>query len=390
MEVLKSQSKWVVENVLAMKGGHKDSSYMVNSLSVQMKMVRAVKPILEHAIHENMRLEVNGGGIIRIADLGCATGGNTLLVADTIVRAVQSSLGEVEQPEFEVYFVDLPSNDFNSLLRMMPPIQQDFSSPVNDGDINPMAARSYFAAAVCGSHFRRLFPRKSLHFCHSSLSLQWLSKVPESVQQRSSSHVYVSSDCEEAVGAAYLQQFDTDFTRFLDARAEEIVDGGCVFISLVGRNEGTRIMEEQGTLGDIACHFEYAFEELVNEGFIEKEKWESFNLPWFGPNPEELESIVKRQGAFRMESVRVLGEFPLHPMTEVRRGEEETFGRSVSNHYRALFENIVEAHLGCDRLADELFFRIGSRAAVKFEEYLSNQIELVVALLIKSENCRRG
>ena len=79
----------------------------------------------------------------------------------------------------------------------------------------------------------------------------------------------------------------------------------------------------------------------------------------------------------------MLGEFPLHPMTEVRRGEQETFGKNVSNHYRAHFENIVEAHLGCERLTDEFFFRIGNRAAAKFAEYVSNQIELVVALLIK-------
>ncbi|XP_057832428.2 indole-3-acetate O-methyltransferase 1-like [Cryptomeria japonica] len=259
MEVLKSQSKLVVENVLGMKGGNKDSSYTVNSLAVQIKMVRAVKPILERSINEEMRLKLSEGGIFKIADFGCATGWNTLLVADTIVRAVQRTFGEGEEPEFEVYFVDLPSNDFNSLLRMMPPTPQTCADAENDGDDNPVATRSYFAAAV-----------------------------PESVQQTNSPHVYVSSDCEEAVGVAYLQQFDTDFTSFLNARAEETVDGGCVFISLVGRNGGTHIMEERGALGDINCHFECAFQELVNEGFIEKEKWESFNLPCFGPNPEDM------------------------------------------------------------------------------------------------------
>ncbi|GLJ28228.1 hypothetical protein SUGI_0554470 [Cryptomeria japonica] len=379
-----SQSQLVMENVLGMKGGHGDSSYALNSLSVQIKMVRAVIPYLERAIYEKMRVKLNGDGLFRIADFGCATGGNTLLVADTIVRAVKRSLGEEEEPEFEVYFADLRSNDFNSLLRMMLPTQlQSCADADNDGDTNPVAAGSYFAAAVCGSHFRRLFPRKSLHFCHSSLCLHWLSKVPEAVRERRSPRVYVSSDCEEAVGGAYLHQFNTDFTRFLNARAEETVYGGCVFISLVGRNGGTHIMEEQGTLGDISRHFEYAFQELVNEGFIEKEKWESFNLPWFGPNPEEVESIVKRQGAFTMEHVRVLGEFPLHPMTEVRRGEKEVFGSSVGNHYRALLENIVKAHLGCESLTDEFFFRIGKRAAAKFEEYLSNHIELVVVMLVK-------
>jgi hypothetical protein len=90
-------------------------------------------------------------------------------------------------------------------------------------------------------------------------------QVPESVQQRSSPRAYISSDCGEGVAAAYLQQFDVDLTAFLKARAEEMVDRGCVFISMYGRNAGTQIEEEQGLLGFAARLLEYAFEELVNE-----------------------------------------------------------------------------------------------------------------------------
>ncbi|XP_059076995.1 indole-3-acetate O-methyltransferase 1-like [Cryptomeria japonica] len=363
MEVLNSQSqsptqsKLALENVLGMKGGDGDSSYVNNSLC-QLKMVQALKPILERSIHENMRFEFNRRGILRIADFGCGTGQNTLVVADTIVRALQCSLEEREMPEFEVYFTDLPSNDFNLL--------------------------SYFAAAVCGSHFKRLFPQKSLHFCHSSASLHWISQVPESVQQRRSPRVYVSNDCEGIVGAAYLHQFNTDFTAFLNARAREIVDGGSMFISLVGRNAGTQLMEEQGILGNIARHLEYAFEELVNEDIVEREKWKSFYIPWFGPSLEEVESIVKKEGSFEIGNMRVLGGVPMHPMTHWKQGEEKMFGIFVANQYRALFENIIEVHLGSERLTDEFFLRIAKRASTQFEEYIPKEIELVVALLIKN------
>ncbi|GLJ28188.1 hypothetical protein SUGI_0553700 [Cryptomeria japonica] len=197
MEAFKSQSetqsKAPLEFALGMKGGNGDSSYAYNS-SPQLRIIQAVKPILENGIYENMKLKFDVRGIFRIADFGCGTGQNTLLVADTIVSAVQRLLKEQEMPEFEVYFTDLPSNDFNSLFRMLP------------------CTRSYFPAAVCGSHFRRLFARKSLQFCHSSMSLHWLSQVPETVQQRRSPRVYVSSDSEEGVAPAYLHQFDTDMT----------------------------------------------------------------------------------------------------------------------------------------------------------------------------------
>ncbi|GLJ28212.1 hypothetical protein SUGI_0554100 [Cryptomeria japonica] len=327
MEVIKSQSKPVLEmeNVLGMKGGDGESSYAKAS-SAQLNALQAVKPILEQAIYENMILMSDVGGIFRIADFGCGTGKNTLVVANTIVNAVKSSFEEHDMPEFEVYFIDLPSNDFNLLFRMLPPHRPEYSDVDTDGDNNPLARRSYIAAAVCGSHFRRLLPRKSLHFCHSSTSLHWLYQVPESVQQRSSPRVYVSGDCEESVGAAYLQQFDKDFTAFLKARAQEIVDGGCMFLSLPGRNEGTHIMEEQGPCGFVARQIECAFEELVNEGIVEKEKWESFKMPFFSPNSDEVESIVKKEGSFVVKFVKTLGGIRPYCMIDLKRGDVNMFG----------------------------------------------------------------
>ncbi|GLJ28206.1 hypothetical protein SUGI_0554030 [Cryptomeria japonica] len=384
MEVIKSQSKPVLEmeNVLGMKGGDGESSYAKSS-SAQLNMLQAVKPILERAIYENMILMSDVGGIFRIADFGCGTGKNTLVVANTIANAVKRSFEEHEMPEFEVYFIDLPSNDFNSLFRMLPPHRPDYADVDNDGDNNPLAGRSYIAAGVCGSHFRRLLPRKSLHFCHSSTSLHWLSQVPESVQQRSSPRVYVSGDCEASVGAAYLQQFDKDFTAFLKARAEEIVDGGYMFVSLPGRNEGTHIMEEQGPCGFVARQIECAFEELVNEGIVEKEKWETFKIPFFGPNSDEVERIVKKEGSFVVKLVKTLEGIHAYCMTDFERGEANIFGRLIANNYRAALENIVEAHLGCKRSTEELFLRIGKRASILVDEYISRETKHVVAFLTK-------
>ncbi|XP_057864405.1 indole-3-acetate O-methyltransferase 1-like [Cryptomeria japonica] len=360
MEVIKSQSKPVLEmeNVLGMKGGDGESSYAKSS-SAQLNMLQAVKPILERAIYENMILMSDVGGIFRIADFGCGTGKNTLVVANTIVNAVKRSFEEHEMPEFEVYFIDLPSNDFNSLFRILPPHRPDYADVDNDGDNNPLAGRSYIAA------------------------------VPESVQQRSSPRVYVSGDCEASVGAAYLQQFDKDFTAFLKARAEEIVDGGYMFVSLPGRNEGTHITEEQGPCGFVSRQIEFAFEELVNEVdtmlshfflvclflynscIVEKEKWETFKIPFFGPNLDEVERIVKKEGSFVVKFVKTLEGIHAYCMTDFERGEANIFGRLIANSYRAALENIVEAHLGCKRSTEELFLRIGKRASILVDEYVS-------------------
>lgn len=390
-----------LENVLSMKGGNGDSSYAYHSPSVQLKLVLALKPLLEHGIYQNGRSLIKAvDGVFRIADFGCATGMNTLLTADTIVTAAKSIFIRhcVDVPEFQVHFVDLPSNDFNTLFRTLPPFRGALEIVSGDGrtglptataaavhsEVKPPATRCYFASAVSGSHYRRLFPRQTLHFCHSSTSLHWLSQVPASIEDRCSpawngGHVYISSD---EVADAYLNRFKQDFATFLGARAEEIIPGGCLFIALLARNS-TDIKEQSG-LGDCAFHLEVAFQEMVKEGLIEEEKLDSFNIPYYGPSVGELKIIVETENSFEIDSVMTLSGFPLHPLTEVREGEEEMFGRIVGKHYRALFENIVGAHFGWNEyLIDEFFSRIEKRAAVKFGEYLPNTLDLVIAFLLR-------
>ncbi|GLJ28189.1 hypothetical protein SUGI_0553710 [Cryptomeria japonica] len=72
------------------------------------------------------------------------------------------------------------------------------------------------------------------------------------------------------------------------------------------------------------------------QDIITKEKWESFDLPWFNPNLKEVESIVKREGSFVRVSMKIVGGMNAHPITEVEKGEEKMFGRIVANQYRYL------------------------------------------------------
>ena len=71
-------------------------------------------------------------------------------------------------PEFQVFFNDHTSNDFNTLFTSLPP------------------ERPYFATGVPGSFHGRLFPNSSLDFVHSSYALQILSKVPKELLNKNS------------------------------------------------------------------------------------------------------------------------------------------------------------------------------------------------------------
>jgi hypothetical protein len=55
----------------------------------------------------------------------------------------------------------------------------------------------------------------------------------------------------------------------------------------------------------------------VKEGLIEEEKLDSFNIPFYDPSVEVLQSIVETEKSFEIESMRLLNGFPLHPLKDI-------------------------------------------------------------------------
>ena len=128
-------------------------------------------PIIEEALvsHYSNSLSTS----LAIADLGCSSGPNTLLVVTKLIKIIHQlckKLGH-QSPEFLLYLNDLPGNDFNSLFRSLPSFQENIKNQMGP-EFGPC-----FVTGVPGSFYGRLFPTNSLHFVHSSYSLQWLSQV---------------------------------------------------------------------------------------------------------------------------------------------------------------------------------------------------------------------
>ena len=166
---------------------------------------------------------------IRVADLGCSVGPNTFFAVQNILEAIelkyyQSQALNSQIPEFQVFFNDHVSNDFNTLFLSLPP------------------DRRYHAAGVPGSFYSHLFPSHSLHVAHISTAIHWLSRVPKEVLDRSSPAwnkgriTYLSASDE--VIEAYAAQCADDMARFLQARAQEIAEGGLLIIILLVRPNG--------------------------------------------------------------------------------------------------------------------------------------------------------
>lgn len=113
-----------------------------------------------------------------IADLGCSCGSNTIFIIDVIVEHMSKRYeaeGQ-EPPEFSAFFSDLPSNDFNTLFQLLPPLANNGCGSMEEC-LASNSHRNYFAAGVPGSFYRRLFPARSVDVFYSAFSLHWLSQV---------------------------------------------------------------------------------------------------------------------------------------------------------------------------------------------------------------------
>lgn len=113
-----------------------------------------------------------------IADLGCASGQNTLSSIREMVVAIDetsSKLSNTPPPEYRVYLNDLYTNDFNSLFKNLPDFYDELKNKrhLRRHEFDS----SIYIAAYPGTFYGRLFPDKCLHFVYSFSSLHWLSRV---------------------------------------------------------------------------------------------------------------------------------------------------------------------------------------------------------------------
>ncbi|PON82299.1 SAM dependent carboxyl methyltransferase [Trema orientale] len=319
--------------VRPMNGGNGHYSYSKNS-AFQRNAIEAAKELINKGIAEELDISTfTSSKTFKIADLGCSVGPNTLLAVQNIIDAVEHKFHSQKEsnniacdvPEFQVFFNDQASNDFNQLFTSLPPQTQ------------------YFAAGVPGSFHGRLFPNASLHFVHTSCAAQWLSRVPPEVLDKRSpawnkGRVHYSNSSSEVI-KAFEAQYAKDLDNFLKLRAQEIVHGGLMALILPGRPNGTPHSE---------AYINKAFElvessliDMAKKGRISYEKLDSFNIPIYYASLQEVESVVKRNGSFSLE---IMENLP----------HEKPQPKVMSVTLRAGLEGTIKEHFG-DEILDELF-----------------------------------
>ncbi|KAJ8766584.1 hypothetical protein K2173_023831 [Erythroxylum novogranatense] len=368
-----------LEKLLCMKGGKGEASYANNS---QAQALHA-RAMLHHLLETLDRVRLTSSEVpFQVVDLGCSSGNNTISTIDVIIKHMikRYESSGLEPPEFGAFFSDLPSNDFNTLFQLLPP-SANYGGSMEEC-LAASGHRNYFAAAVPGSFYRRLFPSRSINVFHSSFCLHWLSQVPESVVDKRSraynrGRVYIHG-AGEAVAEAYKQQFRKDLADFMRARSQEIKNGGSMFLACLGRTSVEPT--DQGGAGLLfGTHYQDAWDDLVREGLITREKRDTFNIPVYAPSLQEFKEVVEANGSYTINKLEIFkGGSPLvvnHP------DDAAEVGRALANSCRSVSGVLVDAHIG-DRLSEELFLRVERRGTNHAKELVEKlQFYHIVASL---------
>ncbi|XP_042497283.1 probable jasmonic acid carboxyl methyltransferase 2 [Macadamia integrifolia] len=379
------------QQVLHMVGGDGETSYANNS-QFQRTVISKAKSIRDETIQDLIYQSSSSSDLpecLRIADLGCSSGPNSLVVISDTIDAIHEACNRLHQtlPEFQVFLNDLPGNDFTSIFKSLPSFYETLLQKEKGKE--EYYGRC-FITVMPGSFYGRLFPTQSLHFVHSSFSIHWLSQVPPGVKSESGNvlnkgNIYIGKTSPSSVINAYSQQFQKDFSSFLKFRSEELVPGGRMVIITLGH----RSDQEPWDDGNCKCWelLSMALTDMALEGLVEQSKVDSFDLPFYAPSALEIKDLILAEGSFKLNQIET---FEIDEDDEIEKGDDDDddsdgrefdifeIAQNVSRTTRAATEPMLMSHFGEEAIINDLF----QRYAKKVVEHLVKEKLIETCLIV--------
>ncbi|WVZ73883.1 hypothetical protein U9M48_022140 [Paspalum notatum var. saurae] len=385
-----------VERDLHMSRGDGDTSYASNS-RLQEKSILKTRPVLHKAVAaalaaSSTSLSSSAGGAMIVADLGCSSGPNTLLFVSEVLGAVadrREALAKVHdgqqqqppppppvQPHVQFFLNDLPGNDFNLVFQSLEMFKK--LAVKEKGEAVP----PYYIAGLPGSFYSRLFPDRCVHLFHSSYCLMWRSKVPEELARGTVSNegnMYIWEATPLSVVKLYQKQFQEDFSLFLKLRHKELVSNGQMVLAFLGRKNEDVLRGEVSYMWGLLAQ---ALQSLVKEGQVEKEKLDSFNLPFYAPSVDEVRDVIKQSEVFDINHIELF-ESNWDPHDDL---DDSDFmldsvqsGVNVAQSIRAVIEPLIVCHFG-EHILDDLFEMYAQNVAVHLQKVKTKYPVIVLSL----------
>ncbi|XP_040376577.1 anthranilate O-methyltransferase 1-like [Oryza brachyantha] len=372
-----------VEQDLHMSRGDGETSYAANS-RLQEKAILKTRPLLHKAVeeaHASLSLSRPAGKMV-VADLGCSSGPNTLLVVSEVLDAVANRYHRQPPPSsttgvvVQFFLNDLPGNDFNLVFQSLEPFKRLAVKEFGE------ALPRYYVAGMPGSFYTSLFPDRSVHLFHSSYCLMWRSKVPDEIASGAvlnEGNMYIWESTPAPVVKLYQKQFEEDFSLFLALRHAELVSGGQMVLTFLGRKNRDVLRGEVSYMWGLLAQ---ALQSLVQEGRVEKEKLDAFNLPFYSPSVDEVKAVVRQSELFDTDHIELF-ESNWDPQDDTDDDDVTLHsvrsGINVARSIRAVLEPLIARHFG-ERIVDDLFDMYAQNVARHLEQVKTKYPVIVLSL----------
>ncbi|KAJ0507959.1 putative salicylate carboxymethyltransferase [Helianthus annuus] len=298
-------------NILYMNTGDGELSYANNSL-LQETAIRKVIPFIKHSIKGIANSDVFKD-CITVADLGCSSGPNTLLVASNIIDIVHEVCKENNR-----------------------------------------------------SFYGRLFRDQSLHFVHSANCNHWLFQMPQGLENNGS-NIYMAKTSPPNVLHAYGKQFSIDFTKFLQMRSEEVVCSGSMVLTFPARSIVNPTSDDSCAFWELLGQ---SLIDMLKEGLVQGSNLNSFNIPLYFPCEDEVRNAIEYEGSFSLKNLNVFKlNLDPHDTDYINMNDSnelsQIHGKNTSNMLRVALEPLLVSHFGSS-IIDVLFKKFEKHVA----EYL--------------------
>lgn len=341
-----------MESDFHMAKGEGETSYVKNSAH-QRKALLQTKPVLEKAVRDVYMDLLHP--TMTVVDLGCSSGENTLLFVSNVIEAICCNCDKLRGNLVELQFFlnDLPGNDFNHVFQSLERFKESIAVNHKRETLPP-----FYIAGLPSSYYTKLFPRQSVHLFHSSYCLHWRSELLDGLAAKremylNKGNIYIAKTTPPYVVKIYQEHFQKDMLLFLKLRYEELVLDGQMVLTFLGRKTEDVYNGDLSQLyGLIAQSLEY----LVEEGLLERERLNSFNMPFYGPSVTEVKTVIKQSGLFDINHVKLL-ESNWDPCDNSESNDMHDplqSGINVSKSLRAVMEPLLTSHFG-ESVLDVLF-----------------------------------
>jgi hypothetical protein len=336
----------------------KGAGYYSRSTQGAKDVIDLATPLVLEAL---TRVEPQRGvGTFRVADFGAADGGTSL---DMWRRALAELRAAGPARPIELFYTDLPGNDFSQLFRTV--LGQTEAKTYMD------EVENVFVYASGASFHDAIFPAASLHFGFSANASHYIVETPCKI----SNHIHMVG-ASGAVRAAYEEQGRRDWERFLLARATELAPGGRLVLINFGIDEAGRFL---GATTGVSMFDAFArhWRNMAEDGVITREEFAATNFPQCYRTLEQFVAPFKdaaspvRRAGLRLE----LAETRIVPCPYARdfalHGDAEAFAKAYLPTLRSWSEAVFNRGLDAKR-------DVAERAAI-IDEFYRRYYDEVIA-----------